>query len=91
MRARMAELDIGPQKLGDKVGVSRQAIYQLLNGPTRDSLIWHKVEKALGRTVPRDEKPDDVRFRELAELWPDMETKDHEALIVTARRLTKKP
>jgi hypothetical protein len=94
LRAQLEVLGIGPKELADEVGVTRQAIYQLQNGGTRDSYQWDAIVKAIkkrGGSAPRGRKPDDDRFREFTELWPDMTSEDHEVLIATARRLTKKP
>jgi len=47
VRVRMAELDIGPSILGQKIGVSRQYVSLILSGARKASRVRRQLEKML--------------------------------------------
>ena len=91
MRQRMEERSIGMVKLAKLVGISRQALYQLLNGETRHSWQWAAIVKHLGGKPPSAKPTDDERLTEIMRRWPEMTDDDRALVLATVLRLAKKP
>lgn len=90
-REQMEKLGISVPKLAKIGGVTRQAIYNLLDGEVRNITYWPPIAKALGGDTGKSPPVDDARLQEIIRRWPELSDDDRALVEATARRLSRKP
>lgn len=90
-RERLDTTKIGIAKLAKICGVSRQAMYQLLDGEVRNVSYWPVIVKALGGTPGAAVSVHDARLQEIIRRWPELSDDDRALVEATALRLSRKP
>jgi len=91
MRQRMDETGIGAEQLADAVGLTRQAIYLIVNGTTKSTAEWSAIVSTLGGTPPSGEPiVVDDRLRKLMKKWPTLSEPDKQLVEQLAERLGDK-
>lgn len=88
MRQRMEQTGITALQLAKAAGVTRQAIYFILDGKTRSTTAWTDIVTTLGGKPPGGEPPvADVRLRRLIGKWPTLSEADKQLVEQLTERL----
>ena len=78
-------------KLAKISGVSRQAIYLLIDGDTRTITYWPAIAREIGDDSAKAASAHDARLQEIIRRWPELSDDDRALVEATARRLSRKP
>lgn len=90
VRRRLEETNYGVANLAKFCGVTRQAIYQLIDGKVRNIVYWPEILIALGTGSGKSPSGDDARLQEIIRRWPDLSDEDRALVEATALRLSRK-